>query len=132
MKLNLSNHIDQQKALTYLNHLISKCEKIEIRKVQVPRTINQNKYLHVCLKYFSDETGYTINESKEILSEHAGYTYEKKGHRFRKSTSDFTKEEMIEFIEFIRNFCQEQLGIYVPNSEEYLLNQFEIEKQLDL
>lgn len=132
MKLNLSNPLDQQKALTYLNHLVEKREKIEIRKIQKPRTINQNKYLHVCLKYFEEATGYTTNEAKDLLCEHSGFTYEKNGHRFRKSTSDLTKEEMMEFIEFVRNFCHDNLGIYVPNSQEYMLNQFEIEKELGL
>jgi hypothetical protein len=132
MKLNLKHPLDQQKAITYLNHLIAKGERVEIRKVQLPRTLNQNKYLHVCLQYFSNETGYTLNESKEILSQIAGYTYTKNEYTFRKSTSDFTKEEMISYIDFIRSFCEQNLGIYIPDSQEYMLNQFEIEKQLNL
>jgi len=132
MKLDLKSPLDVKKSESYLRTLIEKGERIEIRKIQVPRTINQNKYLHVCLAYFSRETGYTTQEAKELLCTYAGHIYEKNGHRFRKSTSELTKEEMIEFIEFIRSFCNDNLGIYVPNSEEYMLNQFEIEKECNM
>jgi hypothetical protein len=133
MKLDLNKEIDRSKAETYFNKLMSDRVKVEIKKFRVPRSIDQNSFLHVCLSTFCLHTGYTINESKEIF---AGMLpdllqYEKNGTRFRKSTSDLNTKEMAELIEYVRNFCHEQLGIYIADSQQYLIDKFAIDKELE-
>ncbi len=131
MKLDLSNHIDIQRAETYLKKLIEEGSKIELKKFVKKRTLAQNGYLHVCLTIFSQETGFTVNELKDIFAERLPdiLTYTKSGHVFRKSTSDLTTKEMTELIDLIRSTANENLGVYIPTSEEYLTNKFEIDRQ---
>lgn len=131
MKLDLSKEIDQKRAKSYLDNLMEKGSRIELKKVVSKRTTSQNSYLHVCLTIFSKETGYTISESKDLFSDMLPelMLYDKKGRTFRRSTSDLSTAELSEFIEKVREVCNNQLGIYVPDAEEYLISKFEIERE---
>ena len=133
MKLDLSISIDKSKAEFYLQKLIEKKAKIELKEVKKQRTFNQNSYLHVCLSIFCEHTGYTINESKEIF---AGLlpellTYGKGDYTFRKSTADLDTKEMTVLIDYVRSFCMNELGVYCPDSKEYLIEQFNLEKKYE-
>ena len=133
MKFDLSKDIDIKKADAYFDKLKRDGARIDLKKVLNRRTINQNSYLHVCLGYFCLHTGYSIDESKELF---AGILpemmrYSKNGHTFRRSTSDLDTKEMTILIDTIRNVCAEELGVYVPDSEEYLIHRFDIEKELN-
>ena len=131
MKLDTNSEMDRNKAQFYLDKLIAKKAKIELKEVTKQRTDPQRAYLHVCLSMFSVETGYSIEEAKELFAEQLPEImfYEKKEHRFRKSTNDLTTKEMGILIDYIRSFCMDQLGFYVPDSTEFLINRFQIEKQ---
>jgi hypothetical protein len=133
MLLDLSNSYDQNKAKAYLAKLIEKGEKVEIRKVQKQRTIRQNAYLHCCLAMFSNETGYTIDESKELFSHQLPdiLRYTKNGVNFRKSTAELDTKEMTVLIDKIREMALDQLGLYIPSSNEYLINKFQIDRELE-
>jgi len=131
MKFNLDIEYDQKRAQQMINTAIEKGEWLEIKKITRSRTTSQNKYLHVCLVYFCKETGYTVDEAKILLKRQLDWMIYKKGESiFLRSTAELSKDEMIQFIEYIRQVCTDQLGIYVPTSEEYLQNQFEIEREL--
>ena len=131
MKLDLSIEFDKNKAVFYLDKLIQKKAKIELKEITKPRSDAQRNYLHICLSMFSEETGYSIEEAKELFAEQLPELmfYEKKEHRFRRSTNDLDSKEMAILIDYIRSFCMDQLGIYVPTSEEFLVNRFQLEKQ---
>ncbi len=132
MKLDLSKEIDRQKANAYFLKLLSEKAKVEIKKYSNPRSINQNGYLHVCLAYFCLETGYSINEAKDVFASMLPdlMQYEKNGMRFRRSTSDLNTKEMTLLIDTIRSFCNDQLGIYIPTSEQYYADKFNIDREL--
>lgn len=132
MKLSLRNPVDRQKAQVYLQKLISLEADIELRKVEKSRSVSQNSYLHVCLAIFCNESGYMMDEAKEIFSQLMPemLRYERNGFDFRRSTSTLNTQEMNLLIEKIRSVCSEELGVYVPNSEEYLINKFAIDKEV--
>jgi len=132
MLLDLSNSLDAKRAQAYLDKLLEKGEQIEIRKIIKQRTVRQNSYLHVCLTMFCNETGYTIDEAKELFSMQLPdiMRYEKNGVNFRKSTADMDTKDMGTLIDKIREMALDQLGLYIPDSEEYLIHKFQIEKEL--
>lgn len=134
MLLDLSNSYDVSKAHAYLAKLVENGEKCEIKKVVKQRTVRQNAYLHVCLGFFCSETGYTIEEAKELFSFQLPelLRYEKNGMNFRRSTADLDTKEMNILIDKIREMALEQLGLYIPTSEEYLINRFQIDKELEM
>jgi hypothetical protein len=76
-----------------------------------------------------NETGYSMEETKQLLKGMAGLTYEKEGFTIYKSTTDLNTKECSDFCEFIRSKYQEQFNGYLPTPEEYYSNQFEIEKE---
>ena len=81
---------------------------------------------------FCNETGYTIDEAKELFSMQLPdiMRYEKNGVNFRKSTADMDTKDMGTLIDKIREMALDQLGLYIPDSEEYLIHKFQIEKEL--
>jgi hypothetical protein len=133
MKLDLSIQYDKSKAQHYFNQLLEKGAKIELKELKPKRTIQQNKYLHVCITIFANETGYTIEEAKTLLKRTFGrfMLYEKKGDKYLRSTADLDTREESEFIDFIRTFASQEAGIYIPTSEEYLRDQFAIDKSIE-
>ncbi len=133
MLLDLTSKIDQEKAKAYLGKLIEQGEKVEIRKISKQRTSKQNAYLHVCLGLFCIETGYKIEEAKELFSRHLPeiMRYEKMGNNFRKSTSELDTREMTILIDFIRETALNELGLYIPTAEEYLTEKFRIDRDLE-
>ena len=84
--------------------------------------------------YFCAETGYTIDEAKELFSLQLPdlMRYEKNGISFRRSTAELNTEEMTVLIDKIREMAMDQLGLYILTSEEYLINRFQIERELEL
>jgi hypothetical protein len=132
MILDTSNSLDAKKAQAYLDKLIEKGDQIEIRKIIKQRTVRQNSYLHCCLTMFCNETGYTIDEAKELFSLQLPdiMRYEKNGINFRKSTADMDTKDMGTLIDKIREIALDNLGLYIPDSEDYLINKFQIEKEL--
>ena len=97
---------------------------VEVKMIKPARTINQNKYLHVCIGLIAKETGYTMQEAKIVMKREHGLEYEKNGKRFLRSTRELDTGEMTKFIDWMRNMAGEVLGIYIPTSEEYLIDPF--------
>lgn len=130
MKLRLP--IDLERLNFEVNKLQSYEGIVELKKIRKPRTINQNKFLHVLITLFGIETGYTIEESKTLLKRKCEFMrYEKNGEVFLKRTRDFDTKELSEFITWIRNYAGMH-GIYLPSAEEYLRNWAEIEKTIEM
>ena len=85
--------------------------------------------MHVVISLFGIEFGYTIEEAKTLLKRHFNLTYQKNDKVFLQRTRDMNTGELSEFIEQIRNYSASQ-GNYIPSSEEYIENSFEIDKQI--
>jgi len=130
MIFDLSNNIDKNKASFKLDELIKSGKVIELKEKRKIRTIQQNKYLHVCITLFAIESGYTLEEAKTTLKRECTWMYyEKNCNMFLRRTRDLDTKELTDFIEFILNFAGVQ-GIYIPSSEEYVQNQIEINKNI--
>ena len=131
MFLDLNNAIDVKKAHSYLLKLLEGKNKIELRKIIPKRTLNLNKYLHICIDIFAIEFGWTASEAKLLLKRYCNFmVYEKNGTKFLKHTSKLDNKECSEFVEWIRNYSANK-GLYIPDAEEYKTNKFEIDKEIN-
>ena len=130
MIFELSNDIEKEKFKIKTAFLISNQKKVEIKEIRQKRSLSQNSYLHVCIALFSIEYGYTLDEAKTLLKRECSFMrYTKNTVQFLKETRGMDSKELTEFIEWIRNFSSLQ-GLYIPTSDEYLTNRFEIDKSI--
>ena len=131
MLYDLSNKHDRETFLSRSKELSETGEIVELRIKRKKRTIQQNKYLHVCISLFAIEFGYTLEESKTMLKRNCHFmTYTKKGHKFLKRTSQMDTSELTQFIEWVRDFSANH-GYYIPSSEEYLFNSVFYDKEIE-
>lgn len=131
MKLNLSNTFDVNKFKVYAEKLLADKKNVELKEVKDKRTLRQNSYLHICISLFGIEFGFTIDEAKTHLKRCCEFMrYEKNGEVFLKETKKMDTKELTNFIEWIRNYSADQ-GCYIPSSEEYMNQQFNIDKEID-
>ena len=131
MLLDLSKEYDVKKFLIYFTKLKEKGEKVELKKISNSRTIKQNSYLHVVLTLYAINYGDTLREVKTDLKRGFGLFYQKKGTKYLRSTADLDTKETTEFIDWIRTKASKEGGFYIPTSEEYLANRFEIDKEIN-
>lgn len=140
MRFDLKNSEDLRNATMQFNAFKQEGVVIELKKARSTRTIKQNKYLHLILKWFALEYGENldyvkqvifkklINKEyfvKEIFSKKTGEVIE-----ITKSTSELNTKELTECIERFRDFSSKELGVYLPTpNEQEKLNQ--IENQLE-
>jgi len=126
MNYNLLSNTEQQMAKAYLDKLIASKSKCTITKVVEKRSNSQNRYVHLLFSMFGAFFGYTLEESKVVVKTELGCVYEKNGIKFLKSTGDFNKEEMMEFIEKFRAYSSMN-GCYLPSADEYDYNPSQME-----
>jgi len=131
MIYDLSKSHDLETVKFKLNKYTEEKKVIELKLKTVKKTIQQNKYVHVIINMFAIEFGYTTGESKTLLKrEFANFmVYEKGNDRFLMSISDLTKDQLQVWIEWIINYSASN-GLLIPSSEEYLDNQFEIDRDI--
>ncbi len=131
MKLDLSKPIDQNKSVTYLTKLIESEKQIELKEIRKVRTLKQNSYLHVIITLYAIEFGLTLEEAKTDLKRECSFMrYEKNNNVYLKSTAKLDTKKLTEFIEWVRNYSSLN-GCYLPTSEEYLEQKFNIDKDID-
>jgi hypothetical protein len=131
MKLDLNTSLGLNKFKTYCKKLIESKAMVDLKKIQPKRTVKQNSYLHVCITLFAIETGYNIDEAKTHLKRNCNFMiYDKGKEKFLKRTRDLDTKELTDFIEWIRDYAG-QHGMYIPSSEEYIQNRFEIDRQIE-
>lgn len=131
MKYDPNNSIDKNKAQMTFDKFLEKGWKFELKRIFEKRTVSQNNYLHVCLSLAGIHFGYSLDEMKTVFKRQSKMYYEKNGEKFLISSADLNKDEMTGFIDFIRSKCGQD-GCYIPTSEEYLTNQFSIDKEIEL
>ena len=136
MIYNTSNLVERQKAITRIKKLLENKAVIEIIEKKPKRTYKQNRYLHLILGFFSLETGYTLEETKQEIFKkivNPSLFYEREVgeivsiQRWRSSAALDTSEMTIA-IEKFRDYSSSQAGIYLPSPDEKeFLNSIEIE-----
>lgn len=119
MKYNLADAPQVPEALMYLNELVSKKVKVEIKEIKPRRSLNQNSYLHLLIGAFGAHFGYTLDEAKTLYKRRINadiYVYEKNGEKFLRSSADLDTAEMTKSIDRFREFSKEQ-GFPLPAAE---------------
>jgi hypothetical protein len=131
MMLDLSKTFDLNKSDVYYQKLKDKGAKVELKEIGKTRGLKQNSYLHVCITLYAIHFGNTLEESKTDLKRECSFMrYNKNGNVYLKSTAKLTSKELTDFIEWIRNYSSVN-GCYIPTSEEYLTNKFEIDRDIN-
>lgn len=131
-RYNLSNDIEKKQAEARFKKLMENGKVIELKAIAEARTLKQNAYLHVCISLFAIETGYTLDEAKIILKRGCEFMrYEKKGATFLRHTSLLSTVELTNFIEWIRNLASQDLGLYIPDADEYKNNHHAIDREIE-
>jgi len=118
MIFDLSDRQNIEKARQYVNELGRLGKKVDIKRVQEHRTLNQNALLHLLLGYFGTQTGYTLEEAKVIYKRLNSdiYLYEKNGAKFMKSSADISKEDMAKTIDAFIGYSEDK-GIPLPRAD---------------
>lgn len=131
MKYDLSIQHDLNKFKARVDKLIADKKKVDLTAIKEVRTIQQNKYLHVIFTLYGIEVGLTIEESKTLVKRNCPFgTYEKNGIKFLIRTRDLNTQQMTDFIDWFRTWSSQQ-GIYLPTSEEYIMNKLFIDNQIE-
>lgn len=131
MKYDLSKEIDRNKAQARFDFLMDDQSKVNLSKIRAKITIKQNAFLHVVFNLYALNYGDTLDEAKSDLKRGFGWVYTKKnGKRYLSRTRDKDTKEIATFIDWIRNKASKEGGFYIPTSEEYLIEHFAIDKQI--
>lgn len=130
MKFDSSNTVEANKARVRFEYLIQNNKKFELNEVRKKRSISQNSYLHVAITLYAIYFGLTINEAKTDLKRECHFmTYEKNGKKYLVETSKQDSKELSYFVDWIRNYASKE-GCYIPDANEYLLNKYNIDKEI--
>lgn len=130
MKYDLSIAQDRYNFIERTSLLIHEGVKVELTKTRAKRTVQQNKYLHIVFNLWAINYGDTLLEAKTDLKRNYGLTYTKNGKKYLGETSKMNTKELTTFIDWIRNKASKEAQFYIPTSEEYLINQFNIDKEI--
>lgn len=134
--------VEQKRARARLEWLIEHKKRFALTVKTSRHSINQNRYLHLILRCFAVETGYTEEEVKnEIFKKRVNrdlfYEGRRKGvvefdfHVDKwKSAAELDKQEMIIAIDRFRDFASKEAGIYLPDPNDLPLLQ-EMEREMD-
>ena len=131
MLLDLSKPFELNKFLNYAKKLQDKKAKVELKEKKPGRSIAQNSYFHVVITLYSIGYGSSINETKVDLKRDYGLFYTRNGNKYLISSADLDSKQMTDFIDWIRTKSSKDNGYYIPTSEEYLINKFSIDKEME-
>ncbi len=132
MIYDLSKKADLETVKFKLNKYTKGKKVIELKLKTVKKTVYQNRYVHVLINLFAIEFGYTKKESKTVLKREFGefMIYGKGKDKFLLSIANMTKDQLQVWIEWIRNYSAGN-GLYLLSSEEYIENQFAIDREIE-
>lgn len=141
MTYNLHNQLDAQSARARLEFLIGKGSFIELAEKKPKRSLQQNRYLYLCLNFFACQLGespdyvkryyykYWCNKDIFLRTKIDKITGEKT--TYLRSSAELDSKEMTDSIEKFRNFAMLKAGIYIPSPDEpdnIMQMQIEIER----
>ena len=130
MKYDLGIINEKQDAISYFNKLIDCKARIDIKERKNKRSLSQNKYLHVLFSIYGLESGYALDEAKDVIKAELKYTYIKNDKMFFKKTSKMDSKQLTEFIEKFKKLAALE-GIHLPSPNQIndtLLNYIESNK----
>ena len=131
MKFDLSIDSEMMRFKERIKYLLAKSSKVDLTQLREVRTIKQNSYLHVVITLYAIEFGYTLNEAKTDLKRLCSFMiYEKNGSKYLKESKKLNTKELTTWIDWIRNYAS-QNGLYIPDAEEYKLNKFSIDRDIE-
>lgn len=131
MIYDTSQELEVNKLLSRLDALLSKKCIIELKEKKKSRTVSQNSYLHVCIALFAIETGDNLDDAKQLLKRACHFMHTFDGDKIKtKLTRDLNTKQMTDFIEWIRTFASMQ-GCYIPTADEYKLNKYAIDIEIE-
>ena len=113
---------EKKKLRQFLIDFEGKEVEVVIRQPTSPRTLQQNKYLFgVCYKMIADETGHTPEEIHEVmksmfLKDYADFNGQKVV--IIKSTTSLNTKQFGEYVDKVKRFAAQELGIVIPDAEE--------------
>lgn len=112
---------DKYKLDNYLKSFEGESVVVSITK-DIPRSINLNKYYwSVVVALPAKELGYEKEEMHTTFKEKFLYKKELMEGEWVKiirSTTQISSKEMITYIDQIKRFCIEELGVYIPDPNE--------------
>lgn len=126
MLYDLSDDTDMRRFRTRCAALERTGARVELSERR-PRTLSQNKYLHLLLGWFALEYGDTLEFVKETYFKrlcNADLFCVRRPDRFLgeverlRSTRDVTTAELTTAIERFRNWSSRECGIYLPAPDE--------------
>jgi hypothetical protein len=89
-------------------------------QVELKGTPQQNGYLHVLINYMACIMGHSTSYTKEQFRRACQVYHRYEGEElYSVSTSELTKKEKSEVIDWIRNLASLELGVYLPTPEDY-------------
>lgn len=117
MRYDTSIPSERENAIAYIKQLLDEKARFDIKKIHPKRTIPQNSYLHLLLSMYGLHFGLTLEEAKQDVKVELGYTYEKNGKTYLKSTAEMNTKELTDFIEKFRTLSA-TMGKYLPMPNE--------------
>ena len=137
MVYDTSNPLDKANFLLRAKKLAESGKIVELTEKKPRRSLPQNKYLHVILAYFGAQTGNTLEWVKhqyyKKLVNPDLFIREKEDKylgriKVLRSSADLDTSEFSLSIERFRNWASQEVGIYLPSADEYIIiQQMEIE-----
>lgn len=133
MQINPKSKKDLERGVKYFEKLCEGNTPFELVKRQKPKSVSNNAYLHVCINLFAINQGESKEHTKKFLKDRCNFMNGVLGNgkKFVRSCAGLDNKECAEFITWIRNFSSKNLGYYIPTPEEYLLNKYEIDKEIN-
>jgi hypothetical protein len=123
MKYVLNCSQSKNAAITHIQNIDLSARPIftvSISPFKKSRTNSQNSYLWgVVYKTISDQTGYSCDELHELFKNsflpHKLITIGDKSVKITPSTTDLTTIEFEEFLELVKRYAAETIGIFIPD-----------------
>ena len=130
MRFNFKKDTEFAKAVLLLQKLKKEESIVDIIKKQKKRTISQNAYLHKVFQVFAIHIGQTSEEAKTDIKRAYGLYYEKNGKKYLRATAGLSVLEMQKFIDFILIWASKEHQCFIPSSQQYLDDQFNIDAEI--
>lgn len=131
MLYNLEKDIDRKNFEFKVENMLKNKKQVELKERREKRSISANAYLHVCISMCAIEWGYTLEECKVLLKRECSFmVYYKNDKAFLKETRKMDSKELSDFVEWIINYAGRN-NLFIPSSDDYLKNQFEIDKEIN-
>jgi hypothetical protein len=120
--INFDKEEDKRKLFSVLKNLKGSFA-VSMKKNKASRSLASNRYYWgVVLAYLSEETGFTKDESHQLMQKmFLKYTKDAPdgtSELFVRSTTSLNTAEMNDYIEQIRIFAVSELGCYIPEPNE--------------